>query len=70
MSDLTVQLRRLQHAANMLNYHQFCAALGWERDDYSKRKFQEFQKLGAMHVLSDDTLERAIAAYEANPVLG
>lgn len=65
MSDLTVQLRRLQYAANMLNLTEFCAALGWEVDDYSKHKFSEFQKLGNLHVFDNNTLDTAVAAYEA-----
>jgi hypothetical protein len=43
-STLVEQLRRLQHAANMLNYHQFCAATG-ARGRLPKAKFIEFQKL-------------------------
>ena len=65
MSDLTVQLRRLQYAANMLNVREFCDAQGWEMDDYAVAKFREFQNLGRLHAFSADTLDKAVAYYEA-----
>jgi hypothetical protein len=58
------QLRRLQYAANTLNYHEFCEAVGWPEDDYSKAKFVEFQKLGRLHVFDDHTLVCAVEHYE------
>lgn len=61
---LVPQLRRLQYAANMLNFHEFCDATGWPRDEYSKHKFVEFQALGRMHVFDDRVLEVAIKFYE------
>jgi len=65
MAPLVPQLRRLQYAANMLNYHEFCDALGWPRVDYSKAKFLEFQKLGRLHIFDDTVLQKAIEFYEA-----
>jgi hypothetical protein len=61
---LVAQLRRLQYAANMLNFHEFAEAVGWPRDDYSRHKFVEFQALGRMHVFDDRVLEVAIKFYE------
>lgn len=56
-------LRLLQHTANMLSYPEFCAATGWERDDYSKAKFVEFQKLGRLHRFDDHTLTVTVSYY-------
>jgi len=50
-------MRGLQWSANMLNHRQFCAALGWPEDDYSRNKFKEFQALGRLHVFDDTVLE-------------
>ena len=61
---LVPQLRRLQHAANTLNYHEFTEAVGWPRDDYSQHKFVEFQALGRLHVFDDHVLEAAVRYYE------
>jgi hypothetical protein len=57
-------IRLLQHAANMLNVTQFCAAQGWEVNDYSRAKFREFQALGRLHVFGDSTLLAAMRKYE------
>ena len=66
MAPLVPQLRRLQHAANMLNRLEFARALGWPpEDDYTIAKFREFQALGRLHVFDDHTLQAAIEAYEA-----
>lgn len=65
MAPLVPQLRRLQYAANMLNYHEFCEATGWPRDDYAKHKFEEFQALGRLHVFDDRVLQAAVEFYEA-----
>jgi hypothetical protein len=62
---LVPQLRRLQYAANMLNYDEFCDATGWPRDDYSLAKFREFQALGRLHVFDNGTLWRAVHHYES-----
>lgn len=62
---LVPQLRRLQYAANSLNYNEFCEALGWSRDDYSKAKFLAFQQMGRMHVFDDGTLTKTVEFYEA-----
>jgi len=61
---LVPQLRRLQHAANMLNLREFCQAIGCPVDDYSKAKFREFQALGRLHVFDDHVLQAAVAYYE------
>ena len=65
MSDLTVQLRRLQHAANMLSRREFCEALGWDQDDYGIHKYETFRALGMLGTFDDNTLNTAVAAYEA-----
>jgi hypothetical protein len=65
MAPLVPQLRRLQYAANMLNYHEFCEATGWPEDDYSLAKYREFRALGRLHVFDDRVLEAAIKFYEA-----
>jgi hypothetical protein len=59
-----IELRRLQHAANMLSYRQFCEALGWEEGDYAKHKYEMFRRLGELSTFSDDTIEKAVAFYE------
>jgi len=65
MAPLVPQLRRLQHAANMLSGPEFARAQGWDWNDaYTRAKFREFQALGRLHVFDDSVLERAIAAYE------
>jgi hypothetical protein len=64
-TTLIAQLRRLQYAANTLNYHEFCQALEWPEDDYAKAKFLEFQKLGRLHVFDDNTLSKTVEYYEA-----
>jgi hypothetical protein len=61
---LVPQLRRLQYAANMLNFHEFCDAAGWPRDEYTKAKFVEFQKLGRLHVFDDHVLNATVRYYE------
>lgn len=61
---LVPQLRRLQYAANSLNYNEFCEALGWPRDDYTKAKFLAFQQMGRMHVFDDGTLTKTVEFYE------
>ena len=66
MAPLVPQLRRLQYAANMLNLHEFCEALGHPVDDYSKAKFLEFQALGRLHVFDDNVLQAAVEYYEAH----
>ena len=62
--QLVEALRRLQHAANMLTYAQFCEAQGWSLDDYSRYKFREFQRMGRLHVFDDHALVNAIRYYE------
>lgn len=62
---LVAQLRRLQYAANSLNIIEFCEALGWPLDDYSKHKFEEFQAFGRMGRFDDRTLEAPVKFYEA-----
>ena len=65
LMSLVPQLRRLQHAANMLNLHEFCDALGWSpTDDYARAKFKEFQALGRLHVFDDNVLKKAVEHYE------
>jgi hypothetical protein len=64
-SFMVEQVRRLQHAANMLSYTQFLQATGWERDDYSKDKWNEFRRLGGMHTFDSHTLKTLVAFYEA-----
>lgn len=64
LMGLVPQLRRLQHAANMLNVNEFCEATGWPRDAYSEAKFKEFQALGRLHVFDDTVLEAAVGFYE------
>jgi hypothetical protein len=58
------RLRALQHAANGLNYHEFCDALGWDRNDYSKAKFVEFQGLGRLGVFDSSVLSRLIEYHQ------
>lgn len=62
VADIAI-LRALQHAANGLNYHQFCESLGWPEDDYTKGKFKAYQSLGAIGVFDNDTLLKPIAYY-------
>ena len=64
LAQMVDQLRRLQRAANLLNYRQFCEALDWPHDSYSKNKFLEFQKLGRLHVFDSHTLAATVAFYE------
>lgn len=61
---LVPQLRRLQYAANSLNYHEFCEAMGWPRDDYTKAKFVAFQAFGKLGVFDDSTLSAPVLFYE------
>lgn len=63
-ADLLRQIRRLQHAANMLNGPEFATANGWEWDEYSKAKWREFQAFGRLGNFSGGTLLDAIHAYE------
>lgn len=63
--DMVPALRRLQYAANGLNFHQFCDALGWERNEYAKDKFVVFQSLGNLGRFDSGVLRRVIEAYEA-----
>lgn len=60
------ELRRVQRAANMLGLAEFCRALGWERDDYARDKWKEFQGLGRLHVFDDNTLRALVAESEAH----
>jgi hypothetical protein len=64
MDELIPQLRRLQHAANMLSGHQFAEALGWDWDDYAKAKYLEFRALGRLGVFDDQVLTSLVHAYE------
>jgi hypothetical protein len=68
MDNLIEQLRRLQYAANMLAYDEFCKALGWEANEYALAKFHDFQRLGAMHTFDSHVLRAAIEFYEAKQV--
>jgi hypothetical protein len=63
-ATLVEQLRRLQNAANMLDYHEFLEALGWERDDYTQAKYREFRALGRLHVFDGNTLTLPVEFYE------
>lgn len=56
-------LRALQNAANGLNYNEFCDALGWDKNDYSKDKFLLFQSLGVLGRFDGAVLKQVIGAY-------
>lgn len=59
-------IRRLQDAANMLDYHEFTAAMPWPEDEYALAKYRHFQGIGRLLSYFDDgVLTRAVAAYEA-----
>ena len=61
---LVDQLRRLQYAANMLSYTDFCQILDWPQDDYSRDKFKSFQDLELMHRFDGHVLTALVAGYE------
>lgn len=63
-TPLVEALRRLQYAANSLNYHEFCEAVGWPRDDYTKQKFLDFQAFGRLGSFDDSTLNNPVLFYE------
>jgi hypothetical protein len=69
MAPLVPQLRRLQHAANMLSLSEFALATGWPEDDYLLAKYREFQKLGRLHVFDDHVLKAAVEYYEKQHVV-
>jgi hypothetical protein len=51
-------IRKIQRAANGLSLQQFCGALDWEVDSYSKDKWQQFQQIGGLHRFDDGVLRK------------
>lgn len=60
---LVPQLRRLQYAANMLNYHEFCEASGWPEDAYSQDKWADMQRIGKLLPRFDNHVLEAMVRY-------
>jgi hypothetical protein len=59
-------MRDLAQAGYNMSLAQFCDALGYERDDYARRKFVDFQEIGRLLGHFDDhTLQALVHAYKA-----